>query len=79
MLKGGRIITNEGWSSIDCTVRNFSETGAKITFSGLVETPDEFELLIVSDQLIYSARRRWTRGQEIGVEFVGRPRPARSL
>jgi hypothetical protein len=35
-LKGGRIVTNDGHSTFDCTVRNLSDEGAKLVVTSIV-------------------------------------------
>jgi PilZ domain-containing protein len=55
--------------SIDCTIRDLSDTGARIVFSTLVTVPDTIELHIPQRQRTLPARVV-RRGQyEIGVSF----------
>ena len=42
-LKGGKIVFNAGRSTIDCTVRNLSATGAKLQVNSVVGIPDTFD------------------------------------
>ena len=46
LLKSGKI--SFGGGAIDCTVRNFSETGAALDVTSPVGIPDHFTLLIES-------------------------------
>lgn len=63
----GRIIYNNRTSSVDCVVRDFTGTGARLSFSGSITIPETFELHIPNKQETYRARMRWNRGSEIGV------------
>lgn len=68
VLKGGSISFGHG-ASIDCQVRNFSETGACLEVETPVGVPDRFILAIRRDAVMRPSRVKWRRGQRIGVEF----------
>lgn len=59
------------WSVIDCRIRDVSEVGARLEFSGPTELPPELRVLIVSSNLIYPAELQWQRGLAAGVRFTG--------
>jgi len=65
-----RIVFNNRFSLIECTVRNLSETGARIAFSHPVEIPPEFELEIPSRKISVRAKVVWSNGKEHGVTFI---------
>jgi len=67
-LKGGKIVFNAGRSTIDCTIRNLSSTGAKLLVSSVVGIPDTFDLLLDGHSK-QPCRIKWRRLKEIGVEF----------
>lgn len=67
-LKGVVYYNNRG-VSIDCTIRDLSDTGAKIEFSSLVTVPDLIELYIPQKQRTYPARVMRRESYEIGVSF----------
>ncbi len=67
-LKGGRIVFNGGRSTIECVVRNLSETGAKLKVNSILGIPDGFELLL-SDGSRQRCRLVWRSMTEIGVAF----------
>ncbi len=67
-LKGGHIVFNGGRSTIDCTVRNLSPKGAKLTVSSVVGIPDTFDLVLATHSK-QPCRVAWRRLKEIGVEF----------
>ena len=45
VLKGARIVFNYGRSTIACTIRNISETGALLKVASPVGVPDQFMLV----------------------------------
>ena len=56
-------------ASIDCTIRDLSDTGARIVFATLVTVPDNVELHIPQKQLTLPACVRRRDQLEIGVSF----------
>jgi len=71
----GQIIFNQRSSLMDCLVRNFTGTGAKLVFTNPAVVPREFELLIAKDDRRLRARIVWSAPNEAGVAFVHAPRP----
>jgi len=67
LLKTGRI--SFGGGAIDCTVRNFSETGAALDVSSPVGIPDRFTLVMEADQRHLPCRVIWRKEKRIGVHF----------
>jgi hypothetical protein len=65
VLKGGRI--RFGGGSIDCTVRNISDTGAALDVTSPVGIPDQFTL--VTDGGHLRCRVVWRKEKRIGVTF----------
>jgi hypothetical protein len=55
--------------SIDCTIRDLSDSGARIVFANLVTVPDNIELYIPQKQATLSVRVRRREHYEIGVSF----------
>jgi len=56
-------------ASIACTIRDLSDTGARIAFTTLVSVPDNIELHIPQKQLTLPAQVRRRDECEIGVSF----------
>ena len=56
-------------ASIDCTIRDLSDTGARIVFTTLVVVPDNIELHIPQKQMTLPAQVRRRDEYEIGVSF----------
>jgi hypothetical protein len=65
VLKGARI--HFGGGSIDCTVRNISETGAALDVTSPLGIPTEFTL--VTDDIQRPCRVVWRKEKRIGVTF----------
>jgi hypothetical protein len=68
LLKSGKITFGGG--AIDCTVRNFSETGAALDVSSPVGIPEHFTLMIEADHIDMPCRVIWRKQSRIGVCFV---------
>jgi hypothetical protein len=67
MLKAGTI--EFGSSTIDCVVRNISETGAALEVASPVGIPAEFNLVISGNIAKRPCRVVWVRDKRIGVAF----------
>lgn len=65
VLKGASI--RFGGGSIDCTVRNISETGAALDVTSPLGIPTEFTLVTESQQR--PCRVVWRKEKRIGVTF----------
>lgn len=68
-LKGGKIVINNGFSTYDCTVRNLSEIGAKLTVASLLGVPETFQLAM-DDGRRFNCETIWRKDSQIGVKFV---------
>ena len=65
VLKGGKI--QFGGGSIDCTVRNISDTGAALDVISPLGIPEQFNLVTDGNQL--PCRVVWRKEKRIGVTF----------
>jgi len=65
----GRIYYNNRRTTVDCLVRDLSDTGAKLTFSETIAVPEAMELYIPNREEIHRARVEWRVGNELGVSF----------
>jgi len=68
VLKAGTI--KFGGGGIDCTVRNFSATGAALNVVSPVGIPDQFELVVLAEKFRRPCRVIWRKEKRIGVAFV---------
>ena len=68
-LKAGVIAFQGHFISYRCTVREISDTGAKLRVDDVFLIPDNFDLLIELDAVEYSCSVVWRRQNELGVRF----------
>ena len=76
VLKAGQIITNSNSSTVDCIVRDVSESGARLRVASTISVPQSFLLLIKSENVIVPVQRVWRNAHEVGVKFIGERRSA---
>jgi hypothetical protein len=74
----GRVIFNNGRTSLDCLVREITPLGARIIFSDVVSIPDTVDLHLPQKNRTAHARVVWRHSDEIGLAFSESGR-ARSL
>jgi len=67
---GTQVAFNRRASTLDCLMRNLSDDGAKLVFSGPASIPGEFDLLIHREGHSRRARVVWRQESEAGVEFL---------
>jgi len=79
VLKQGKAIFNGNASVIDCTVRDVSLGGARISCPQTMGLPDVFHLVIMSDREVREVRVAWRRHNEAGLQFLSGPRRALHL
>jgi hypothetical protein len=65
----GRIYYNSRRSSVDCLVRDISDTGAKLKFSESITVPEAMELYIPNKDEFRRARVQWRVGNDMGIAF----------
>lgn len=68
-LKGGRIVFNQRFSVVNCTVRNLSDGGACIEVATSVGIPDDFDLTIEPEHVNRCCHVAWRSEHRIGVAF----------
>ncbi|WP_082480276.1 MULTISPECIES: PilZ domain-containing protein [unclassified Rhizobium] len=67
--KFGRVIFNDGRSTVDCILRNISDHGAKLSFNVVPAIPDRFRLTF-SDGTTRSCSVAWRKSLDVGVSFM---------
>jgi hypothetical protein len=65
----GTVYFNHRHSSIECTIRDLSDYGARLEFPAPVTLPDPVELEIPTREQTLQARVRWRKNNEVGVSF----------
>ena len=69
MLKRVKIAFNEGlYGSVECTLRNKSDTGALLKLDGYFTLPENFKLMI-DQQPPIEVRLVWQKGDLVGIAF----------
>lgn len=58
-----------GGGGADCTVRNISESGARIEIASPVGLPTSFTLMIATDHFLRHCHAVWSAERRIGVAF----------
>ncbi len=81
VLKQGKIVFFNNLSVTDCTIRDLSETGAKVICGDQMAVPNEFRLVVLMDNTIRDVQVAWRRENMLGVRFTsaGKPAPPRKL
>ena len=55
VLKEGKIVFADGQRVLDCTIRDFSDAGARLLIANTVGLPDTFHLYEKSSGMLYPA------------------------
>lgn len=76
-FKEGLVSFHHHELTVPCTVRDESESGAKLQFKGPVDLPESFFLTIPLDGAKWPAQVEWIKGMSCGVRFTGPAEPSR--
>ena len=68
-LKGGSILIGLA-ATIDCKIRNLSETGACLIVQSQIGIPDDFALLVKPEMRKRNCHVAWRKADRIGVRFI---------
>ena len=69
VLKGAKIVFNDKRSVINCTIRNLSETGARVQVESQSGIPTYFDLLIEGEERYRHCRLMWRMDHSLGLSF----------
>ena len=67
----GKIAYDNGAHSFDCTIRDLSNTGARIDLPAGQIVPKHFVLIDMRNANAYDGELKWRTGSQIGVSFFG--------
>ena len=70
VLLGGRVTFHEGAQVFDCSIRDLTEGGARITVHANQIIPTHVYLINLRDRLVYECVVVWHKSGEAGVQFV---------
>ncbi len=74
VLKGAVIGYNDRRSTLPCTVRDLSDTGARLRTDSAINVPDTFVLIIELDGFEAECKVVWRKSPDLAVTFVAPPR-----
>ncbi len=72
VFKGAHISFRGLHAAIDCVVRDYSDTGARLMVETPLGIPDKFDL-VRENQPIIECRIVWRKATQVGVEFIRQP------
>ena len=61
---------NRGGGIINATVKNLSDSGAMLEVASILDIPNEFTLVIETDQFKRQCKIVWRQPTKLGVRFV---------
>jgi hypothetical protein len=67
---GGQVIYNHRYSTLDCLVRNMSQSGAMLVFDDVASIPSEFDVTIRHKGESRRARIVWRAELKAGIAFL---------
>lgn len=76
VLKQGKIMLPNNLTIIDCTLRDLSDTGAKLLCPDAGAIPNEFRLVLPAGRTMRDAKVMWRRPEIVGVQFTSEARKA---
>ncbi len=79
VLKSGIATFNNRTAIARCTIREISETGARIQADDTRLIPERFDLVNEFDGLVAAVAVVWRRGAEIGVQFLSAFEPFQTM
>jgi len=65
----GKVIFGANRFQIDCSVRDLSSGGARLSLADPLAVPSVFELHLPARGTVVGAEVRWRKGRQIGVMF----------
>ncbi|MEI9885538.1 MAG: PilZ domain-containing protein [Rhizomicrobium sp.] len=72
VLFGGKIVHGDGAFSLDCTIRDLSDAGAKVTLGNRVSIPAEVYFIDQRSGVAHLAQVAWRRTPNFGLKFLTR-------
>lgn len=70
-LKQGKIAFFDQYCSVDCVVRDLSDTGAKLVLSAMPHSLENLVLHVPMDGFSVPVEKVWSNGNTWGVRFIG--------
>lgn len=70
VLLGGKLVFGNATQSADCTIRDLSETGARVRISADLPIGGEVWLINITGGVAWRAQTAWRRANELGLQFL---------
>jgi hypothetical protein len=70
VLWSGKVVYANGDYSFPCTIRDWSENGARIAIRGAPIIPKNFYLLNLTSRTAHDATVSWNDGRQLGLKFT---------
>jgi hypothetical protein len=70
VLMDGTVVYAQGARSIDCSIRDLSEAGARVRLSGPEPMPEQVMLIHMRTGTGYEATVAWARDRDLGLTFI---------
>ena len=71
-LLGGKLVHSGGLFSMNCVLRNLSDTGARLSLPPGAAAPDSFDLIDLKHGVAFACRVVWRQYPMVGVTFDSR-------
>jgi len=65
-----RVSYGDGALSIECTVNQLSDVGARVNLASTFALPDTFDIAIPQRDIARRAKLVWRKDDQVGIEFV---------
>jgi hypothetical protein len=69
-FKAGRIVFGNLSMTLDVTIRDVSDDGARLTIDANANLPTDFYFVVVADQLVTRAQLAWRNAREAGITYL---------
>jgi hypothetical protein len=66
----GRCAFLDGSRSFDCTIRDLSQSGARISIQGAQMIPQHFYLIDRTNRTVHEVKVAWNNGKQLGLQFL---------
>ena len=71
VLLAGRMVYGDADLTVNCAIRDLSESGARVRISSAVALPSRVRLIEVKTGRAFECEVAWRRMPEIGLKFIG--------
>lgn len=68
-LLAGKLANDDATTTIDCTIRNLSDTGAMVETQTPHLIPPHLQLMQIKEGIVWDAEVVWRRGTRIGLKL----------